>query len=343
MPKPNETALAPDQLAAVELLRTSQRFVLCGHMRPDGDVLGAEAALSSVLGALGKDVWVVNPDQPEARYEYLVRTMRHRAWNGGELPVHDVVVMLDFCEPERLGALEKPLFAAPSKKLVVDHHVHAGRVFWDAAFVDVTAAATGLLVRRIARALGAPLDRTGALGVFTSLVTDTGWFKYSNTDAETFEVAAEMVELGVEPHQVFDALYQKRGREHPIHVGRLLARTEYLAEGRLAVVAWPLAEVVGPDVCDTDEVLDVLRSVRSVEVVLFLRENRSGEVKLSARSKTAFDVQMLCRQFGGGGHVKASGATIPGTLESVRGRVVEAALAAFGSVAQAGAAPARGA
>lgn len=333
------TPLAPDQQAAVELLRSARRFVLCGHMRPDGDVLGAEAALASVLTGLGKEVWVINPDAPEARYDYLVRGLRHRAWSAGaELPVHDVAVMLDFCEPERLGALEKPLFAAPSKKLVVDHHVHGGKVFWDAAFVDVRAAATGLLVRRIARALGATLDRAAAHGVFTSIVTDTGWFKYSNTDAEALATAAEMVELGVQPSEVFDALYQRRGREHPLHLGRLLARTEYLAEGRLAVVAWPLADVVGPDHCDTDELLDILRSVRAVEVVLFLRETKSGEVKLSSRSKTAFDVQALCRNFGGGGHKKASGATIPGALDDVRARVVAAALAALEQGARNGAA-----
>ncbi len=323
--------LDSDQLAAVEQLRSARRFVLCGHMRPDGDCIGAEAALSRVLASLGKEVWVINPDPPEARFEYLAREVRYRAWTGGELPAHDVAVMLDFCEPQRLGVLEAPLFAAPSKKLVVDHHVHAGTRFWDAAFVDVTAAATGLLVRRIARALGAPLDRVAAEGVFTSIVTDTGWFKYSNTDAETLAVAAEMVELGVEPNRIFDALYQKRSREHPLHVGRLLARTDYLADGRLAVVAWPQAEVVDSDLVDTDEVLDILRSVRTVEVVLFLRELKSGGVKASVRSKTDFDAQALCRIFGGGGHRKAAGATIPGALAEVRARVEAAALEALAS------------
>ncbi|MBK7878170.1 MAG: bifunctional oligoribonuclease/PAP phosphatase NrnA [Planctomycetes bacterium] len=324
--------LDSDQLAAVELLRSARRFVLCGHMRPDGDCIGAQAALARVLESRGKDVWVINPDPPEGRFAYLSREVTYRAWTGGELPVHDVAVMLDFCEPQRLGALEAPLFAAGSKKLVVDHHVHAGTAFWDAAFVDVRAAATGLLVRRIARALDAPLDRVAAEGVFTSIVTDTGWFKYSNTDAETLAVAAEMVELGVEPNRLYDALYQQRSREHPVHVGRLLARTDYLADARLAVVAWPQAEVVESDLVDTDEVLDILRSVRSVEVVIFLRELKTGHVKASVRSKTEFDAQALCRQFGGGGHRKAAGATIAGNLDTVRPRVQAAALEVLGAL-----------
>lgn len=324
----------PEQLAAVELLRRAQRFVLCGHMRPDGDCLGAQAALARVLSRLGKDVWIINPDPPEGRFEYLAREVRYRAWTGGELPAHDVAVMLDFCEPKRLGALEAPLFAAGSKKLVVDHHVHAGTPFWDAAFVDVTAAATGLLVRRIARLLDVPLDRVAAEGVFTSIVTDTGWFKYSNTDAETLAVAAEMVAAGVEPNRLFDALFQQRSREHPVHVGKLLARTDYLADGRLAVVGWPRAEVVDSNLVDTDEVLDILRTVRSVEVVLFLREVEGGNVKASVRSKTEFDAQALCRQFGGGGHRKAAGATVPGTLADVRARFESAALAALSAGAE---------
>jgi phosphoesterase RecJ-like protein len=246
-------------------------------------------------------------------------------------------VLLDFCDPTRLGALQAPIFAAPSKKVVIDHHLHVGAEFWDAAFVDVKAAATGLLVRRLARHLEAPIDAVAARGIFTSIVTDTGWFKYSNTDAETLAVAAEMVELGVEPNAIFDALYQQRSREHPLHLGRLLAKAEYHQDDRLAVVAWPIAEVVDAEKVDTDELLDVLRSVRTVEVVLFLRETQGGATKLSARSKTEFDVQALCHAFGGGGHKKAAGATIPGGIEDVKRRVVEAALAAFA----AGSAPRR--
>jgi phosphoesterase RecJ-like protein len=207
--------------------------------------------------------------------------------------------------------------------------VHSGPEAWDFAFVDVRAAATGLLVRRIARALGAELDPIAARGIFTSLVTDTGWFKYSNTDEETLATAAEMIALGVDASEIYNALYQQRSREHPLHVGRLLARAQYHADGRLALVTWPRAEVVDGDLVDTDEVLDVLRSVRSVEIVLFAREVEGGQVKLSARSKTDYDVQALCREFGGGGHKKASGATIKGSLDELVPRLLSSALARF--------------
>ena len=318
---------------ALELLARGRRFVLSGHQRPDGDCLGAQSALASLLVDQGREVWIYNPDPPEKRYHYLGEKVPQRAWQGGDLPVHDVTVLLDFSELSRTGELAPVLAQQSSKKLVVDHHLHHGAPWWDACYVDVTASATGLLVRRIARELGWKLDRAAAQGVFTSLVTDTGWFKYSNTDAETLATASEMIALGADPARVFDQLYQQRSRHHPLYLAKLLARSEYFADGRLVLVDQPLAEKIDPDLVDSDELLDILRSVAGVEVVLFLREIPSGACKLSARSKTAYDVNALARRFGGGGHKKASGATIPGKLAEVRARILAAALEGFGAAA----------
>jgi phosphoesterase RecJ-like protein len=319
----------PEQERALALLSKSQRFVLVGHMRPDGDVIGAQAAMARVLAKMGKDVWVINPDPPEGRFEYLSRDVNYRTYKDGDLLPHDVAVLLDFSELSRTGAMEAALRRAPSKKIVVDHHIHHGDRWWDERFVDVKAAATGLLVRRIARALGVELDLVAARGVFTSLVTDTGWFKYSNTDAETLAVASEMIGLGVVPSDMYAAIYQSRSRQQPEYVARLLSRLQYFADERLAVVDQPLSEAVDVDLVDSDEVLDILRSVKRVEVVLFLREVDKGVVKVSARSKSDYDVNALMRRFGGGGHKKASGATIEGRLPEVREKVVAAAVEGF--------------
>lgn len=329
MPTHEEPALDREKTAALALISSAQRFVLVGHMKPDGDVIGAEAALCRVLQALHKDVWVINPDPPEGRFDYLAREVRFGTYTSGELPPHDVSVLLDFSEPSRTGPMEAALMRAPSKKLVVDHHIHHGTTWWDERYVDVSAAATGLLVARIARALDVPLDATAARGVFTSLVTDTGWFKYSNTDAETLRVAGELVQAGVVPSELYRAIYQSRSHHHPAYVGRLLSSLEYHADNRLAVIRQTLAQATDPNLVDSDEVLDILRSVRSVEVVLFLREIEPGGVKISARSKSEFDVNALMRRFGGGGHKKASGATVEGALDEVRAQVVAAAVQDF--------------
>ena len=320
---------AQERRRALELLRGSERFLLTGHVRPDGDCLGAQLALSRVLQRMGKTVRIVNPDALQDIYDFLAREGPFAKFEGGELPEHDVSVLLDFNDLERTGPMAEPLRRAASRKLVVDHHLFHGQPWWDAAYVDPRAAATGLLVRRMARELGVELDRAAALGVFTSIVTDTGWFKYSNTDAETLAVASEMVALGVDPARMYDAIYQRNARETPRGLARALQQLEYLEGGRLAVVSLPLAGPGEAELGDGDELLDLLRSVRAVEVVLYLREQKDGTLKLSARSKGDFDVNALARRFGGGGHAKAAGATLAGPLPAARAALVEAAVEAM--------------
>lgn len=311
-------------------MRSHRRFLLVGHVRPDGDCLGAQAALARVLGVLGKEVWVINSDPLPPTLDYLSEAVRYRVFTGGELPAHDVCVFLDFCELDRCGPLAAPIRAAGSKKLVIDHHIHNGAAWWDEAFVDMRAAATGLLVWRMSQHLGVPLDRSAAQGVFTSIVTDTGWFKYSNTDAETFKAVSELVAAGVDPSALYASIYQRSSRDEPRGIARALERLEYFDEGRIAVVDLPVAAANTADLSDSDAVLDLLRAVEKVEVVLFLRESRDGSCKLSARSKNARNVNDLARRFSGGGHAKASGATLKMPLAQAKQALVSAALEMWG-------------
>lgn len=321
--------LDPEQERALELLRSSQRFLLVGHVRPDGDCLGGQGALARGLSGLGKQVTILNADAPAEVYDFLARELPYQVYAGAPLPPHDVVVLLDFNELGRTGPMAEAIAHAPSKKLVIDHHPFAGKPWWDACFVDVRASATGVLVWRILRALEAPVDALVATAVFTSLVADTGWFRYSNTDAETLHLAGELSAHGAEPSRIYSALFQRRPAGEPRALAAVLARLEYHAGGRLAVLEQPLGNGGAPALDDGDPVLDIVRAVGEVEVVLYLRETEPGTCKLSARSKTGFDVNKLARRFGGGGHVKASGATLSGTLGDVRARLVSAALEQF--------------
>lgn len=331
MDRNSDRSLTADESAALELLKSGKRFLLTGHMRPDGDCIGAQAALSRVLAASGKEVFIRNPDPVEGQFDYLAREVDYRAWKPGDaIPQHDVTVLLDCAELSRCGSLAPVLEQHKSAKLVIDHHVHVGEAWWDAAFVDVTASATGLLIHRIARALGVELDKTAAQGVFTSIVTDTGWFKYSNTDAETLRVAGELLETGMDVSLIYQAIYQRKSKNHPLEIGGILATTRYFADSKLAVVTSPRTAPA-----DGDDALDILRAVGSVEVVLFIREQDGGACKLSARSKSdLYDVSALAREFGGGGHKRAAGATIEGSLESVSGRLIAAGEALFEQAGQ---------
>lgn len=318
-------------IEALRHLESGRRFLICGHERPDGDCVGSQAALAQLLSSRGAEVRVLNPGPLEPKFDFLARECRYETFAGGELPEHDTCVLLDLSELSRTGPMAEPIRRAASNKIVVDHHLFTGTAWWDAAFRDPSASATGLLVFRIGKALGAQLDRAGAEGVFTSLATDTGWFRHGNTDAETFDVAAELVRLGVDPSALFRSVFQRSTPGHPRALGSALRRLQYHADGRLAVVDWPGhwvsdEEVIG-SLDDTGALFDLLRSVERVEVAIFLRELEDGSCKLSARSKSvAFDVQALAARFGGGGHRSAAGAKVEGTLDVVRDRVVAVAL-----------------
>ncbi len=316
--------LSDEQVAALEVLTGAPRVILTGHVRPDGDCIGAQAALSRLLQARGQTVHILNPDLPETRYSYLSNDVTYGADEGQALPEHDLIVLLDCSELSRTGSLAERFEASDAQKVIVDHHVLPDVMWWDAAFHDQTASSTGLLVARIAAAIGQELDTLSARGVFTSMVTDTGWFKYSNTDAETLGLASELVRLGVDPSEMFQAIYQRQPDHHPRSVGRLLSGVRYESGGRLALLPLPLGSDGRPQVVDTDDALDLVRSVENVEVVLLVRQVTSNLCKLSARSKTTFNVNRLAQQFGGGGHVKASGATIEGNVTEVCQQLVTA-------------------
>lgn len=296
-----------------ELLRRSERILLTGHENPDGDCLGAEVALFHLLRGLGKQPVIVNPDPLGRAYDFLCRhTPIGHARPEAPLPAFDAAVLLDCAHLSRLGALGDRLRQSGKPIAVIDHHVGSEQGDGAVHFVDVKAAATGALVHRLFRLLEVPLGAAAAEGVFLSLVADTGWFRYSNADAEVFAITSELVAAGVDVSLVFDSLYR---RNHPDSVGLLaeaLQRTRLRCGGRLALAALDRAwmERAANADFDTDAVLDPLRSIAGVEVTALLKERFDGTVKASLRSRRDVDVQAITAGFGGGGHQKAAGATL---------------------------------
>lgn len=316
-----------------ELLRERDRFLLTGHVRADGDCLGAECALFHLLRALGKTAAIVNPDPIHERYAFLAAHTPFGHWkpeqtDGGVGPF-DVACVLDVAVLSRTGPLAELIERRGAKRAAFDHHVPDGSGRWDAQLIDATAPSTGALVLRLARHMGVSLPKAALEAIFVSLATDTGWFRYSNADRETFQVAADLVAAGIEPASIYGKLYQTNSMEWPIGVGVALRGLRYEAGGRLAVACVKQDDLRrhGGELSDTDEVLDILRAVGKVEVVLFFRETLPDRAKCSARSKGSFDVNALLKPFGGGGHMRAAGADLAGRFDETVERVVKACVA----------------
>ncbi len=324
--------------AFLDLIEERQSFLLSGHEHPDGDCLGAQVGLYHLLEAKGKKVAILNPDPVSRAYDFLLQHTPIEADSAGrEVPECEVAVLLDCAQLTRLGALGEKVRSAGCMVAVVDHHVDSASGDGEVAFIDSSAAATGILVYRLYRELDLPISRAAAEGIFLSLVADTGWFRYSNADAEVFAAAAQLVEIGVQPSELFDRMYRRNHAESVDLLQQVLGTHRLMFDGKYGYACLDkaaMAQAAKIDF-DTDAVMEPLRCIDGIEVVALFKERFDGGVKLSLRASGDIDVRRIAAEFGGGGHVKAAGATLEWpmgkSVELVQARV-RRALEAAGEV-----------
>ena len=209
----------------------------------------------------------------------------------------------------------------------VDHHVSQGHLPDGPRYVDPEASATGELIFQLAQANGWPLTPAAARALYVAILTDTGGFRFSNTRPETLRTAAALLEVGLDPEQIYLEVYANA----PEGRARLLAETLQTmvveADAGLAWVTVPpgALERLGATADDLDGIVEVPRQIAGVRMALLFREIAAGRVKVSLRSVGAVDVAHFAKPFGGGGHTKASGLSMEGSLATVQARVLTAA------------------
>lgn len=303
-----------DREQALALARGSERILLSGHMRADGDCLGAQAVLFHAFQALGKECQILLPDPPDGRYGFL---QKKTPWEvievGAALPPHDLFMVCDCSRLSRLGQMGGLVESSDIPRIALDHHpLEEGDSPWTALFHDENSPASGLLALEFSRALGVEPGAEACEAAFTALMTDTGWLKYSNADAVAWEAAASLVAAGVDTAKVYHEVYQRAERGRPRGIAAAMANLEYHEDGKLAL-AWvdeTILDGTHASLEDTDEVLDIMRGVDGVEAVAFLMP-RDGLWKASLRSLSVVDVNAVAEQLGGGGHARASGVLFP--------------------------------
>jgi bifunctional oligoribonuclease and PAP phosphatase NrnA len=317
--------------AALESLLASRRAVLTTHLNADGDGTGSEAALCAWLRANGNQAYVVNPTPYPDAYRFLFEDSAQ----GWILPAGsaeaqevceraDLAVVLDTGEVHRIGRV-KPMIEH-LKTLVIDHHPPGDQPIGGVSFRDPTASATGELVFDLVHARGGPWPNAVIEGIYVAILTDTGGFRFSNSTAGAHRVIAELVERGADPERVHAKVY---GRAPVRRFQLLRAALETLEVDPASGIAWMVVpdaafQSLGATPDDLEGLVDYPRSLDGVEVGLLFRQITGG-TKISFRSNGPVDVNQLARQFGGGGHVRASGALVEGrALADVLPRVVEA-------------------
>ncbi len=316
---------------AADLMEGCAGLVLTCHVRPDGDAVGSMAGLGLILQGLGKEVILYCEDPVPQQLAFLPGTAQVVERLDPAAARERGLVVLDCSERSRIGRKAPWLFDACRPVVVLDHHITNDPICGPEGreqccqYIDTDLCATGALIFLMAQTQGWPIPPEAATCLYAAVVTDTGGFRNSNTDALALAVAHGLVRLGASPYGVASELYNR----YPARRFRLMAlvlRTlELMCGGRVAMIqATPdmfRATEAGRE--DTEEFVNIPRSIDGVEVAVFIKELPHGQVSVSLRSKSWADVAAVARAFGGGGHKRAAGFRVSGTAAEVRVALME--------------------
>jgi len=306
-----------------QAIQEGDRFLITSHVNPDGDALGSMLALAAGIKSIGKSVKVYNRDGAPQNLAFLPGASEV----SKELKVDeefDAAFIVDCAEKERAGEA----FCACQgikKIIVIDHHVKSGRA-GDLNLIDPSAPSTGDVILRLLDFMKIPVGNKIATNVYCTLVADTGGFRYSNTDANVLRTAADLVEKGASPWLVARNIFENFPVSRLKVLGQVLQTLEIEPKGRYAfiVLTQKMLQEAGATVEVAEGFINFPRSIETTEVAIQFREASKNEYKVSFRSKDRVDVAALAAQFGGGGHVRAAGCTIEGTLSEVKKKVLAA-------------------
>lgn len=304
-----QTNTTLDELA--EIMRANDDFVICGHVGPDGDCLGSQLTLWHALKAMGKNaVCLLVKDEPvPASLSFLpgidemvpacAFSGTPRVFVGTDVPLRermseDACRVLDSCETS----------------ITIDHHA-SETTMCEHVYVDPDSASASILLWELAKLLVDEPPLESALCAYVGLVTDTGGFRFQNTDADAFKTASELIDYGVQPAYVAAKVFQSRSRASLLLESTTISRMRILCDGAVAISWVTKADMAefGAEKADAEPLIDTLRSIRGVRVACMLRE-QDGFIRGSLRAKDETDVSKLARQLNGGGHKAASGISL---------------------------------
>lgn len=307
----------------VEAIRSNDNFLIASHAHPDGDGIGSTLALGLALEKMGKKVTMYNQDGVPDALDFLHGAPKiHRQIAGGAK--FGVSIMVDCSQPERAGR-DFPDASRRGILVCIDHHA-TGRENAEINFLDEGASSTGEVVYGLIRRLGAEITPEIATMILTTIVVDTGFFRYSNTTVRTLALAAELVSAGASTWEICRNIEERNPPEQLKLMKLCLETVDYFLDGKMSLMflTGQMFKEAGASVEVAEEFINFPRSIAGVEVAVLIRELSPKKFKISFRSKDSVNVAALAGKFDGGGHEHAAGCTIDGSLGSVKETVIRA-------------------
>jgi len=314
---------------AIDRLRHAESVILTTHVKPDADGLGSVLALASWLQREGKTVRIIVPTAPPEKYAFLdpagVVEVAGRDAKIPAIPQADLVVVVDTCTWQQLEGMEPLVAEAGAEVLVIDHHQTRDAVA-SLELIDPTAPAAAVLVYQLLLRAGATIDAEIATNLFVGLAGDTDWFRLPNVEADTLRQAADLVAAGAVPWDIHARMNQSDSLSKVRLWGLAVATLHPALDGRATVmhVTRAMFREAGAGPGDTENLINVCLQVRGILAGVMLVEADPGEIRLSLRCVPGVNVLQVAEAFGGGGHIRAAGARLEGTIADVEARVLKA-------------------
>ncbi len=303
-----------------EKIGNASRILIVTHENADGDAIGSSLGFMHGLKKLEKDVTVYIPFVNKM-YSFLP---------GSELiknelsddEVFDLCIALDSSDIERIGDAKK-WFDKAENTIVIDHHI-TNQNFGDTNYVNAVACSTCQNLIVVLASLGVAINKVIGTCIYAGMLTDTGGFRY-NVQSETFEFVSMLLEAGVEMAPIYRNLFDLTTASRMKLLGRALNRLEILEDGKISftyVVKADEEEFCNQD-GDHENIVNYGRNIEGVEVSIFFREKGEGRYKVSLRANDYVDVSIIASKYAGGGHLRAAGFEIVGSLEQAKNIVVD--------------------
>jgi phosphoesterase RecJ-like protein len=324
-----------DRIVAEEIekqIQQARHIAILGHEHPDGDCIGSAVALCSILRLRGCQAQVFYSEPVPRRYAFLNPDNEVAELPLGARVPGDLIFVLDTTDLARLGSL-RPQQVNHAPLINIDHHI-SNHDFGEINWVDGDAAATGELIWRLASARGWLAPSVALEALYAALVTDTGQFAYSNTNARVLRMAADLVQAGVDPESMWRRLYLDKTPGELELEARARDSFEVWGGGKIAVISVSHEDFEGTKTTPeaANEFASIPRQLAGSELALFFYEIDQGQAtKISIRSQRAIDACELAKQFGGGGHRQAAGCRIKAPLSAAKIQFRPAAEAAIES------------
>lgn len=296
-------------------LENVRTVAIAGHMKPDGDCTGSTLAVYNYVKTYHPNIDVTLYLEPIPNiFRFLNRSEEIvHDFSGDES--HDLFICLDCGDEGRLGGAAK-YFHSAKKTFCVDHHI-SNSSFADENYIFPHASSTCELVFELLDA--EKITKEIAECIYVGIVHDTGVFQYSSTSAKTMNIAGQLMEKGINFTRIVDDTFYKKTFHQNRILGQALVDSKLYLDGKCIATVVTLEEMneFGVEPKHLEGIVQQLRVTNDVEAALFLYENESGDFKVSMRSNENVNVASILMNFGGGGHIRAAGATMSGTAEDI--------------------------